>query len=148
MTNEKNTLKATSKKVQKDILAVSHDINVIATSASIKPHCQAHWMKTSLGECGIEDLICEILEENGSPMSILQVNREVRNKFTNNTTRYQLQTIRNYMSIKMIRNDKLCKIKLSKTESDCHCSDNGLPIAKKPCNLYKLALRITTIVWE
>lgn len=147
--NEKNYCLATSKKTQKVIISMSHDINVIASAASIKPHCQTHWIKTNSNECGIEALIMEILKENNNnPMAIIQVWKKIQEKFTNDTTRYGLQTIRNYMSIKMIKTGKLIKIKLSKQDSDIFCNENNLPIAKKPCDIYKLALQIKSIIWE
>lgn len=148
MSNEKNYCIATSKKVQKVVLAMSHDINTIATAACVKPHFQTHWMKTNSNECGIEALISEIMKENQAAMSIVQVWQKIQEKFTEDSTRYGLQTIRNYMSIKMILNGKLIKIKLSKQDSDIFCNENNLPIAKKPCDIYKLDLLFKSIIWE
>lgn len=134
MKTANETMKETAQGMSRELTQNSQDINGFLTVAEIQPLTQTHWTNTATGENGIADLITHILRENDSVFPLNVGNTELRQiaiagsmfteeilakvqaYFTAGSTRYPLQTIKNYLATYMFKKGKVGKIQLTGKE--------------------------------
>jgi hypothetical protein len=119
-----------NKTLAQTIHANQKDINNVLTVGNTRPVFMTHFANLETGEFGLADLIANILTERQAvfPMNIGQtalrnvaikaglfteeIHAAVNAKFTAGSTRYPLQSIRNYLSTYMFKSGKVGKIQL------------------------------------
>lgn len=123
--------------LNREILSGLRDINnVLSTAENVGPLFHNHYVNMETGRNGIENLITDILTENGayfdtgiehtpnrglaiaSAMFASDIIREVQNRFSDGTKRYPDSTIYQYLSVKMFPKGTVGKITLTNLE-DC-----------------------------
>ncbi len=140
MKTTQDNAKETAKGMSRELLQNSQDINGFLTVADIRPHTQTHYADTQTGENGIADLLSRILRENEAvfPLHVCGIDgkaktelrpiviagamftsdilSEVKARFTAGSTRYPLQTVKNYLSTYMHKQGKVGKVQLDGKE--------------------------------
>lgn len=126
-----NEAKAMAIGMSREILANSRDINnILSVSGIVPPSKQTHYVNTENEESGIEALITRILRENeaifpanvgetqlrhiaiAGAMFTDEILAKVQEYFSAGSTRYPLQTVKNYLSTYMFKQGKVGKIQL------------------------------------
>ena len=143
--------KAFAVSLSAETLQASRDINVTLTACeTVKPHVMTLYVNPALNLQGIADLIAYILTEReaifpaGIELTELravviagslfrsQIEREIQNAFTSGTTRYPLQTVKNFLGV--YGKGIIGKIQLSSAE------DTGRPCKRPRCKYFLIAL--------
>lgn len=131
MKNKKqNEAKTQAVAMSREILANSQDINNVLTTAGEKPVFHTHYVNLDANESGIADLITRILLENeavfpanvgetelrqiaiAGSMFTDEILAKVQEYFSAGSTRYPLQTVKNYLSTYMPKAGKVGKVQL------------------------------------
>lgn len=131
ITNEQETAIAMSR----EILQNSRDINGFQTATKqVKPLLMCHIADAENGIFGVRGLIIDILKVNGSTMPkgcekmemraiaiasamfTSEILAEVQRRFSNGSTRYPLQTIKNELGYFMEKKGLVVGIRLTKAE--------------------------------
>lgn len=136
--------------MSRELLANSQDLNGFFTQAETRPVFQTHYVNLEAEQSGIADLITRILWEHEAvfplhvcgidgkaktelrPIAIAgsmftsEVFAKVQEYFSAGSTRYPLQTVKNYLSTYMPKQGQVGKIQLDNAED----SERKCPLAR------------------
>jgi hypothetical protein len=149
-TNIENEDKAAAIAMSPETLEAMRAINNTLTVAGVRPHFQAHYSHAQLNVHGIMDLIKDILRvaqaefprniENSELRKIAvagsmftsDILAEVQARFSQGTTRYQIQSVKNCLSTYGRADGTIGRIKLTNPE------DQPRLCAKPRCKWYRV----------
>ena len=145
---KENNEKAQAVAMSREILSNSQDINNVLTTAENKPVFHTHYVNLDASESGSADLITRSLREHEAvfPLNVGETElrqiaiagsmftdeilAKVQEYFTAGSTRYPLQTVKNYLSTYMPKAGKVGKVQLKGHE------DKGRPCPKPRCKWF------------